>query len=86
MDGRILGWVKGGWPGLPGGLRFLGHYGMIRSISTTIEKLNKDYKPLSVAVFLAIGGLLAGALWSSIFVANPAGMVQERRVSRWFVA
>jgi LysM repeat protein len=32
-----------------------------------------------VAVFLAIGGLLAGALWSSFFVANPAGMVQERR-------
>jgi LysM repeat protein len=33
-----------------------------------------------VAVFLAIGGLLAGGLWSSFFVANPAGMVQERRV------
>lgn len=33
-----------------------------------------------MAVFLAIGGLLAGALWSSFFVANPAGMVQERRV------
>jgi LysM repeat protein len=32
-----------------------------------------------VAVFLAVGGLLAGALWSSFFVANPAGMVQERR-------
>jgi LysM repeat protein len=33
-----------------------------------------------VAVFLAIGGLLAGSLWSSIFVAHPAGMVQEQRV------
>jgi LysM repeat protein len=33
-----------------------------------------------VAVFLAIGGLLAGALWSSFFVGNPAGMVQEKRV------
>jgi len=33
-----------------------------------------------VAVFLAVGGLLAGAFWSSFFVANPAGMVQERRV------
>jgi LysM repeat protein len=33
-----------------------------------------------VAVFLAVGGLLAGALWSSFFVANPAGMVQERRI------
>ncbi len=33
-----------------------------------------------MAVFLAIGGLLAGALWSSFFVANPVGMVQERRV------
>ena len=46
----------------------------------TIEKLNREYKPLSVAVFLAIGGLLVGALWSSFFVANPAGIVQERRV------
>lgn len=45
-----------------------------------MEKFNKEYKPLSVAVFLAIGGLLAGAFWSSFFVANPAGMVQERRV------
>ena len=34
-----------------------------------------------MAVFLAIGGLLSGLLWSSIFVSNPAGMVQERRVS-----
>jgi LysM repeat protein len=34
-----------------------------------------------VAVFLAIGGLLSGLLWSSVFVANPAGMIQERRVS-----
>ncbi len=50
------------------------------SISTTIEKLNKEYKPLSVAVFLAMGGLLSGVLWSSFFVMNPAGMVQERRV------
>jgi len=33
-----------------------------------------------VAVFLAVGGLLAGALWSSFSVANPTGMVQERRV------
>ncbi len=33
-----------------------------------------------MAVFLAIGGLLAGSLWSSFLVANPAGMVQERRV------
>ena len=33
-----------------------------------------------MAVFLAIGGLLVGALWSSFFVANPSGMVQERRV------
>ena len=33
-----------------------------------------------MAVFLAIGGLLAGALWSSFFFANPTGMVQERRV------
>jgi LysM repeat protein len=33
-----------------------------------------------VAVFLAVGGLLAGALWSSFFVANSSGMVQERRV------
>ena len=34
-----------------------------------------------MAVFLAIGGLLSGLLWSAIFVSNPAGMVQERRVS-----
>jgi len=34
-----------------------------------------------VAVFLAIGGLLSGLLWSSLFVSNPAGMVKERRVS-----
>jgi LysM domain len=30
---------------------------------------------------LAIGGLLSGLLWSSVFVSGPAGMVQERRVS-----
>ena len=64
-----------------GWLRFWGHCGIIESISTTIQKLNKDYKPLGVAVFLAVGGLLSGLLWSSVFVANPAGMVQERRVS-----
>jgi hypothetical protein len=46
----------------------------------TIKKLNREYKPLSVAVFLAIGGLLVGGLSRSFFVANPAGMVQERRV------
>jgi LysM repeat protein len=33
-----------------------------------------------VAVFLVIGGLLSGFLWSSIFVTNPGGMVQETRV------
>ncbi|HUC31707.1 MAG TPA: LysM domain-containing protein [Candidatus Paceibacterota bacterium] len=33
-----------------------------------------------MAVFLAIGGLLSGLLWSAIFVGTPAGMVQERRV------
>ncbi len=33
-----------------------------------------------MAVFLAIGGLLVGALWSSFSVAHPAGTVQERRV------
>ena len=47
----------------------------------TIEKLNKEYKPLSVAVFLAIGGLLSGTLLGSFFVENPAGMVREWRVS-----
>lgn len=47
----------------------------------TMKKLNKEYKPLSVAVFLAIGGLLVGGLWSSFFVAHPAGMTQERRVN-----
>jgi LysM repeat protein len=52
----------------------------MKGISTTIQKLNKDYKPLGVAVFLAIGGLLSGFLWSSVFVTNPAGTVQERRV------
>ena len=34
-----------------------------------------------MAVFLAIGGLLSGFLWNSIFVSNPAGIVQEKRVS-----
>lgn len=31
-----------------------------------------------MAVFLGIGGLLAGLLWSSIFASNPSGIVQER--------
>jgi len=47
----------------------------------TTEKLNIEYKPLGVAVFLAIGGMLSGLLWSSLFVSGPAGMVQERRIS-----
>lgn len=46
-----------------------------------MEKLNKGYKPLGMAVFLAIGGLLSGLLWSALFASNSTGMVQERRVS-----
>jgi len=61
------------------GLRFGGHCGIIEFISTTIQKLKSDYKPLGVAVFLAVGGLLSGLLWSSLFVSGPAGMVQEHR-------
>jgi|GEM_PF-2408960 hypothetical protein len=53
----------------------------MKGISTTIRQLRKDYKPLGVAVFLAVGGLLSGFIWSAVFVANPAGTVQERRVS-----
>lgn len=53
---------------------------MIECISKTIQKFKSDYKPLGVAVFLAIGGLLSGLLWSSVFVSNPAGMVQEKRI------
>ena len=33
-----------------------------------------------MAVFLVIGGLLVGSLWSSLFVSNSAGMVQEKRI------
>ena len=61
-------------------VEILGSLWYHKPISTTIEKLNKDYKPLGVAVFLAIGGLLSGLLVSSFFVANPAGMVKETRV------
>jgi LysM repeat protein len=46
----------------------------------TTEKLNIEYKPLGVAVFLAIGGLLSGLIWSALFVSGPVGMVQERRI------
>lgn len=52
---------------------------MIGSISTTIQKLNKQYKPLGVAVFLAVGGLLAGMLWSSLFASASGGIIQEKR-------
>jgi LysM repeat protein len=34
-----------------------------------------------MAVFLAIGGLLSGLIWSSVFISNPAGVVQGRRTS-----
>lgn len=53
----------------------------MKLISKTIQKLKSDYKPLGVAVFLAIGGLLSGVLMGSVFVSNPAGMVQKGRVS-----
>ena len=33
-----------------------------------------------MAVFLAVGGLLSGILWSSFFVAHPAGVAKEHRV------
>ncbi len=33
-----------------------------------------------MAVFLAIGGLLIGAFWSSFFVSNQAGIVYKRRI------
>ncbi len=46
-----------------------------------MKKLNKEYKPLTMAVFLTVGGLLSGLLWSSLFTANPSGMVQEQRVA-----
>jgi len=62
------------------GLRTWGHCDSIKSISTTIQKLNKEFKPLGVAVFLAIGGLLLGSLWGALFTNTPAGMVQERRI------
>jgi hypothetical protein len=39
-----------------------GIYGILKSISTIVRKLNMKYKPLGVAVFLAVGGLLLGAL------------------------
>jgi hypothetical protein len=32
-----------------------------------------------VAVFLAVGGLLSGLLWGSLFVSGAAGIVQEHR-------
>lgn len=35
---------------------------------------------MGVAVFLAVGGLLSGFLWSSVFVTNPTGTVRETRV------
>lgn len=60
-------------------LRFRGHCGIIKLISTTIQKLKSDYKPLGVAVFLAVGGLLSGLIWSFVFVSGPAGMIQEHR-------
>jgi cytochrome c biogenesis protein ResB len=37
-------------------------YGILKSIGTIVRKLNIRYKPLGVAVFLAVGGLLFGAL------------------------
>ena len=56
------------------------HCDIIEGISTTDQKLNKDYKPLGVVAVLAVGGLLSGLLWSAFFVANPAGITQERRI------
>jgi LysM repeat protein len=76
----VLGWVKGYGLGLGlRGLRYLrlgGHYGSIEGISTIALKLNKEYKPLTVAIFLVIGGLVFG----SLFVSKGAG-VEETRVS-----
>ncbi len=79
MNRRVLGRIQGCLSGLAGWLRFWVHCGIIKFISTTIQKLKSDYKPLGVAVFLAVGGLLSGLLWGSVFVSRPAGTVQEYR-------
>ena len=89
MNSRILGRIQGyltrltrQTPGFWGGWLRVGiHCVIMKLISTTIKKFNKEYKPLGVAVFLAIGGLLSSLIWGSLFSSNPAGVVQERRVS-----
>lgn len=82
MNCSILGRIEGCVAGFVcRRLRSSSHYGIIKFISTTIQKLKGGYKPLGVAVFLAVGGLLSGLMWSSFFASIPAGTVQERRIS-----
>jgi LysM repeat protein len=81
MNSGILGRIQGYLSSFAGlGLRFGIHCVIMKVISTTIQKLKNDYKPLGVAIFLAVGGLVFGLIGGSFFPSNSAGMVQERRV------
>ena len=81
MNSRVLGGIEGKFDNFVGRLSFGLHCDIMKGISTTDQKLNKEYKPLGAVAVLAIGGLLSGLLWSAFFVANPAGTIQERRVA-----
>jgi len=89
---RILRRVERGRSGFAGyglgfalfgiwGLRLWGHYGSLKGISTIAFKLNKEYKPLSVAVFLVVGVLILGSFFVANASANRPEGVQETRVS-----
>ncbi len=73
----ILGGVQWVLSGFIGCLRFWDHYANLKGISTIALKFNKEYKPLTVAVFLVVGGLLLG----SFFVSGKTAGIQEKRVS-----
>jgi hypothetical protein len=48
-------------------------YDILKPIDTIVRKLNTDYKPLTVAVFLVVGGLLLGFL-----IIPKTGVIKSR--------
>jgi LysM repeat protein len=75
VNRSVLSRVQGYWLW---GLRLGGHYGSIEGISTIALKLNKEYKPLTVAIFLVVGGILISAFFAS---SKSTGVVEENQLS-----